>query len=36
MNENNEMFLTEEEMENLISDADARLKEYKENNEGWL
>jgi phosphoesterase RecJ-like protein len=25
-----------EEMENLIADADARLKEYKENNEGWL
>ncbi len=27
---------SKEEMENLISDADARLKEYKENNEGWL
>ena len=25
-----------EEMNQLISDADARLKEYKENNEGWL
>ena len=25
-----------EEMESLIADADARLKEYKENNEGWL
>lgn len=25
-----------EEMMNLIADADARLKEYKENNEGWL
>ena len=25
-----------EEMQNLIADADARLKEYKENNEGWL
>ena len=25
-----------EEMERLIADADARLKEYKENNEGWL
>lgn len=25
-----------EEMHSLIADADARLKEYKENNEGWL
>ncbi len=25
-----------EEMESLIADADARLKEFKENNEGWL
>jgi phosphoesterase RecJ-like protein len=25
-----------EEMMQLIADADARLKEYKENNEGWL
>ena len=25
-----------EEMHQLIADADARLKEYKENNEGWL
>lgn len=25
-----------EEMQSLISDADARLKEFKENNEGWL
>lgn len=25
-----------EEMNQLIADADARLKEYKENNEGWL
>ena len=25
-----------EEMQSLIADADARLKEYKENNEGWL
>lgn len=25
-----------EEMNSLITDADARLKEYKENNEGWL
>jgi phosphoesterase RecJ-like protein len=25
-----------EEMNQLISEADARLKEYKENNEGWL
>lgn len=25
-----------EEMNSLIADADARLKEYKENNEGWL
>ena len=25
-----------EEMQQLIADADARLKEYKENNEGWL
>ena len=24
------------EMKRLIADADARLKEYKENNEGWL
>ena len=27
---------SEEEMQALIRDADARLKEYKENNEGWL
>ena len=27
---------SEEEMQALIADADARLKEYKENNEGWL
>ena len=25
-----------DEMNQLIADADARLKEYKENNEGWL
>ena len=27
---------SEDEMKALIADADARLKEYKENNEGWL
>ena len=27
---------SEDEMMQLIADADARLKEYKENNEGWL
>ena len=27
---------SKEEMAQLIADADARLKEYKENNEGWL
>ncbi len=27
---------SKEEMQSLISDTDARLKEYKENNEGWL